>query len=122
MKILIADNFNPIVDDLINKLKILGYDDIEIANTMQDAIFKANSSTSLIISDYNLPDNNGIELLKRIRSGWESVRLVPFIILCTEKDLLKTWHAAKKYKTEMLIKGYSVEQLEYKINLALNKK
>ncbi|MGE4231712.1 MAG: response regulator [Bacteriovoracia bacterium] len=88
-----------VVDDMATMRKVvnrtlsgLGYDDIAEANdgtTAWDAISLAcqrQKPFQLIISDWNMPNMKGIELLKKVRAN-PTIRSTPFILLTAESEL-----------------------------------
>ncbi len=110
-----------IVDDFANTLFVTGF-------TIQQAgcnVFKAESGKKaldilksdiqidLIITDYNMPEMNGLQFIKEVKAYFEN-RVMPIFVLSTEtnEEIKKTAMAAgttlwirKPFKTEQLI-GY----------------
>jgi two-component system chemotaxis response regulator CheY len=74
----------------------------------------------LIISDYNMPEMDGIELLRGIR-GHATARRVPFILLTGRGDRELVVMAAKAGANNYLIKPFTAATLREKIEQVLGK-
>jgi two-component system, chemotaxis family, chemotaxis protein CheY len=108
-KILVVDDFASIRDFVCETLQRKGYETIGASNGNE--AFKLLSGTpdvDLVLTDYNMPDCTGFELLKKIKSD-ATVSRVPVIFLTTESnpDKMKAAKAAglsawikKPYRSE----------------------
>ncbi len=77
-KILIIEDEESIVKVLSKILKEKGFN-VEVAKNKREAIKKLSSQNfDIILSDYRLPDGNGIEILEFFR---EKDKITPFIII-----------------------------------------
>ncbi len=83
-----------IVDDSVSMrqmtsiiLKGAGYTVIEAVDG-NDGLEKLDSTIDLVITDYNMPNKNGIELIHDIRKGNVN-KSVPILILTTESEQSK---------------------------------
>ena len=65
-------------------LQDAGYDVVE-AKDGQDALGKLDSSVGMIITDLNMPQMDGIELIKNIR-GRAEFKFLPIVMLTTESQ------------------------------------
>ncbi|WP_243429946.1 response regulator [Acetobacter sacchari] len=74
-------------------------------------IFFSENQAHLIISDFNMPEMNGLDLLKHIRTNPKTTK-VAFIILTGEasKDLVQ--EAIKHGVNNLLAKPYTVGKLK----------
>ncbi|MGL4369171.1 MAG: response regulator [Spirochaetota bacterium] len=82
-QILIVDDSSAIRQSLRYVIEHAGYSVIEACHG-KDALAKIQPQTKLVISDINMPEMGGIEMVKTIRSGTTASRTVPIIILTTE--------------------------------------
>jgi two-component system, chemotaxis family, chemotaxis protein CheY len=85
-KILVVDDFASIRDFVCETLQRKGYETVGAANGNE--AFKLLSNTddvNLVLSDYNMPDCTGYELLKKIKSN-PSIAKVPVVFLTTESN------------------------------------
>jgi two-component system, chemotaxis family, chemotaxis protein CheY len=83
--ILVVDDFTSIRNFVCETLERKGYRTLGAANG-NDAYKVLTESTvpvNLVLTDYNMPDCSGYDLLKKIRSNPE-VKNVPVIFLTTE--------------------------------------
>ena len=68
IKILVVDDMSTMRRILKNTLKQLGYQDIEDAEDGNAALVKLRQGGfGFVVSDWNMPNMSGIELLKEIR-------------------------------------------------------
>lgn len=88
-KILIVDDSVAIRQSLLMTLKSEGYDVIEAANGVEAIELMKTNSIGLFISDVNMPEMDGITLLKKIREDQDH-KHAPVIMLTTEsgKDMI----------------------------------
>lgn len=108
-----------IVDDFENTLFVTGFTieregyNVLKADSAKKAlqIIKTTNPIDLIITDYNMPEMNGIQFIKEIKEYYKNKR-VPIFVLSTEpKDEIKraameagaTLWIRKPFKTEQLI-------------------
>lgn len=71
----------------------------------------------LVISDWNMPEESGLFLLKRVRRDPRGARL-PFIILTTNNEKEQVMEAIRAGVTAYLSKPFSLDALEKKIREA----
>ncbi|RMG00376.1 MAG: response regulator, partial [Nitrospirae bacterium] len=69
MKILVVDDFSTMRRIVKNVLKQIGYSNIDEAEDGADALNKLRSRRyDFVVSDWNMPNMDGLELLKQIRA------------------------------------------------------
>src|SRR5690349_10575538 len=86
-KILVVEDFASIRTFVCETLSRKGYDTVGAAN-MKEALTTLNEKydeISLVLTDYNMPDGTGYELLKKIKSNPASMK-IPVIFLTTESS------------------------------------
>ena len=86
-----------------------GFEVIE-ATDGADALTKMTVPIHLVISDVNMPNIDGIELVRRIR-GTAGYKYVPILILTTESHALKKQEAKAAGATGWIVKPFKQEQL-----------
>jgi two-component system, chemotaxis family, chemotaxis protein CheY len=74
----------------------------------------------LVISDYNMPVMNGLDLLRAIRSN-QALRKTPFILATGRGDKELVVMAAKAGVNNYVIKPFSTEVLRGKIEAVIGK-
>lgn len=91
-------------------LKGAGYDVIECVDG-KDALNKiGNTGVKLIITDLNMPNMNGLELIKALRAKPE-FKFMPIVFLTTESQAEKKNEAKAAGATGWIVKPFKPEQL-----------
>ena len=91
-------------------LQQAGYDVIEAVDG-QDALSKlGRSSVNMVVTDLNMPNLDGIELIKGIREGGAH-KFIPIIILSTESQEEKRQAGRLAGATGWIVKPFKPEQL-----------
>lgn len=84
--ILVIDDFASIRDFVCETLQRRGYDTISASNGNEAyKILSDRTNVDLILTDYNMPDCTGFELLKKVKANPDLVKL-PVIFLTTESN------------------------------------
>jgi len=122
-----------VVDDMVTMRKIiktqltkLGYTDITESDDGKNAVeaiksaAASNSNFDLIISDWNMPNMSGIDLLKAIRSTPELAK-TPFIMVTAEAEQKNIIEAIKQGVSNYIVKPFTPDTLQEKIKKALEK-
>ncbi len=119
-KILIVDDVKSLRDLLKAYLRRLGFQNIFEAQDGQDALEalrqaqKANMPFELVISDWNMPNMDGLNFLKHVRQSAEWKNL-PFILLTTESEKEKVLEAVKAEVSNYMIKPVDEATLREKL-------
>jgi two-component system chemotaxis response regulator CheY len=91
-------------------LKNAGYDVVEAADGT-DAMTKLGSTTvHMLITDLNMPNMDGIELIKAVRSDGGH-KFIPIIMLTTESQDAKKQEGKAAGATGWIVKPFKPEQL-----------
>ena len=117
---LIIDDFATMRKILTNFLKKLGYTNITEAENAElgwDLIQKQDFD--LVISDYNMPEMNGLELLTKIRQD-ARLQNQKFIMLTAETDRDILISTRKLHIDGYILKPFTIEVIEEKINSIFN--
>ena len=80
MKFLVVDDSATMRRIVINSLQRIGYHDTIEAEDGQDALAKFDSSVSMVITDWNMPNMTGTEFTKVLRSR-DDGRHVPILMV-----------------------------------------
>ena len=83
MKFLIVDDGATWRKAVVDTLARLGFDDTTEAENGKAALDKMDSGIDFIITDWNMPIMNGLELVKRVRSN-PAYRDVTIMMITTE--------------------------------------
>ncbi|THB62967.1 MAG: response regulator [Desulfovibrio sp.] len=90
-------------------LKKEGFEVIE-ASDGKDALTKLKGSVDMIVTDLNMPNMDGIELIKNVRAN-ASYKFIPIIMLTTESQASKKQEGKSAGATGWIVKPFKPEQL-----------
>ncbi len=115
MKILVVDDFSTMRRIIKNILKQIGFTDIDEAENGQVALSKINDNNyDLVVSDWNMPEMTGIELLKAVRTN-EAIKDTPFLMVTAEAKKENVVEAVKAGVNNYIVKPFTAEVLQEKI-------
>jgi two-component system chemotaxis response regulator CheY len=116
IKILVVDDFATMRRMIRNILKQLGYTNIEEADNGEAAMAILESrDVDLIISDWNMPQMSGLELLKAVR-GDERLKDLPFIMVTAEGQRENILEAAQNKVSQYVVKPFTADTIAAKID------
>jgi two-component system chemotaxis response regulator CheY len=122
MKLLIVDDSSMLRDMLTYALNEGGYNEVTEGIDGVDGLKKAKETQhDLLIVDYNMPNMNGIEMIKAIRK-LENYKTIPIFMLTTERSEDLKQEAKSAGATGWITKPFVPEQLLKAVNTVLNKK
>ena len=103
---------------LAKTLKELGYEVCEAANVRQalDVIAVEKAAVSLVLADWNMPEINGLELLKRLRQDPKLDSMV-FVMVTTETEMDQMAAALDAGANEYVMKPFTKDILVEKLQL-----
>ncbi len=90
-------------------LKNAGYQVIE-ASDGKDALGKLTGPVKMVITDLNMPNMDGITLIKNIRAN-PAYKFIPIIMLTTESQAAKKQDGKAAGATGWIVKPFKPEQL-----------
>lgn len=91
-------------------LKSEGYNVIEASDGLEASIKLKQTPVNLIITDLNMPNMDGIELIRNVRAGSVN-RFTPIIMLTTESQNEKKMEGRNAGATGWIVKPFKPEQL-----------
>ncbi|WP_257170848.1 response regulator [Bradyrhizobium sp. SRS-191] len=109
-KILTVDDSKTMRDMITFTLRKAGFDVAEAEDGKAAINVLGGSKFDLIITDLNMPNMDGISLIKNVRAG-SSHRTVPILILTTESDGTKKADGKAAGATGWLVKPFNPDQL-----------
>lgn len=122
IKVLVVDDFPTMRRIVKNLLKQLGFENIEEAENGEDALRKLKSGDfGLVVSDWNMPVMEGIELLRRVRSD-PQLKDIPFLMVTAEAEKEKVIEAIKAGVDNYIVKPFTGEVLKEKLEKIAQKK
>lgn len=115
IKILVVDDFKTMRRIIRNLLKELGFSNVTEAEdgSMALGLLKAEDF-DLVISDWNMPRMEGIELLKRIREI-EQLTQLPVLMITAEAKKEQVIEAAQHGVNGYIVKPFNAATLKEKI-------
>jgi len=121
IKILVVDDFATMRKVVRNLLKQVGYENIVEAEDGVTALKALKSQkVDLIISDWNMPNMTGLELLKAVRAD-EDLKTTPFLMVTAEALQDNVIAAVKAGVSNYIVKPFTAEVLNEKIRKILEK-
>lgn len=124
LKILIIEDMDHLRLQMFEDLQSLGFnkESIAQAESLASAVTEIKKRIpELIISDWNLPDGIGYDLLVKIKKT-AALAHIPFILCTTMDDINNILKAISSGASEYIVKPWNVEELKKKIEIALSKK
>lgn len=118
-KILIVDDDTQIADLLDNILRLAGFDTIVIHDSSAAMEAAESMQPDLFIFDLMMPEPNGFELCRMVRSNPRLINRPIIIITAMDTDDSKSIaHAAGA--NDYIVKPFDQQELPNRINILLN--
>ncbi len=119
MKIMLVDDSRTMRNIQKTVLAQIGHTDLIEASDGLDAMSKLQASApDLILLDWNMPNMDGLTFLKKLRETNKAVRV---IMVTTEAEKARVIEAIKAGVNNYVIKPFTPEQLNQRINETLEK-
>jgi two-component system chemotaxis response regulator CheY len=116
MKILIVDDFSTMRRIIKNILRQVGYVNIFEADDGTTALeILRKEKIQFIVSDWNMPQMSGLELLKAVRTS-EEWKDLPFLMVTAEGQKEHVIEAVKHRVNNYIVKPFTPETLMEKVN------
>jgi len=121
MKFLIVDDFSTMRRIIRNLLKELEFTNADEAEDGIAALAKLRGSNfEFVISDWNMPNMTGIELLRAIRAD-DALKHLPVLMVTAEAKKENIIAAAQAGASGYVIKPFTAAVLEEKLNKIFEK-
>ncbi|ATZ11828.1 chemotaxis response regulator CheY [Erwinia amylovora] len=121
MRFLVVDDFNTMRRIVRNLLKELGFNNVEEAEDGVDALNKLRvGEFDFVVSDWNMPNMDGLELLKTIRSDGALGKL-PVLMVTAEAKKENIIAAAQAGASGYVVKPFTAATLEEKLGKIFEK-
>jgi len=116
MKILIVDDFSTMRRIIKNLLHDLGYDNSHEADDGTTALpLLKNGSFDFLITDWNMPGMQGIDLLRAVRSD-PKLKSLPVLLVTAEARRDQIVMAAEAGVNGYIVKPFTAQTLREKID------
>ena len=121
MKVLVVDDFATMRKIVRNILKQIGFEDITEAEDGSVALRLIKSEpVGLVVSDWNMPNMSGLDLLKEIRKNPQTASL-PVFMVTAEGLKENVMEAVKAGVNNYVVKPFTAEVLQEKIETIFKK-
>ncbi len=121
MKFLVVDDFSTMRRIIRNLLKELGYANVDEAEDGVAALaLLKQGGFDFVVSDWNMPNMTGIELLRAIRAD-AAIKHLPVLMVTAEAKKENIVEAAQAGANGYVVKPFTAATLEEKLNKILNK-
>ncbi len=120
MKLLVVDDSSTMRRIIKNTLSRLGYEDvIEGEDGVQGwTALNENPEIGMLITDWNMPEMNGLELVKKVRADSRFTDL-PIIMVTTEGGKAEVITALKAGVNNYIVKPFTPQVLKEKLAAVL---
>lgn len=116
MKFLVVDDFSTMRRIVRNLLKELGFNNVEEAEDGVEALAKLRGGGfQFVISDWNMPNMTGYELLREIRSD-PGLKALPVLMVTAEARKDNIIAAAQAGASGYVVKPFTAVTLDEKLN------
>lgn len=121
LKILVVDDFSTMRRIVRNLLKELGYTNVEEAEDGVAALQKLHGGNfQFVVTDWNMPNMTGIELLRAIRAD-AALKPLPVLMITAEAKKENIIEAAQCGASGYIVKPFTAGTLEEKLNKIFEK-
>jgi len=112
-RVLVADDSSTMRKIILRSLQAVGVPGAEEAGDGQEAIdmFK-KSEYDLVLTDWNMPNKNGLEVIREIRALNTTV---PIIMVTTEAEKTRVLEAIQAGVSDYLVKPFTADTLREKL-------
>ena len=121
MKVLVVDDFATMRKIVRNILKQIGFEDITEAEDGNAALrVLKNEKIGLVVTDWNMPNMSGLELLQEIRRDGQTQN-TPVLMVTAEGLKENVMEAVKAGVNNYVVKPFTAEVLQEKIESIFKK-
>jgi two-component system, chemotaxis family, chemotaxis protein CheY len=122
IKILVVDDFPTMRRIIKNLLKDLGFENVDEAEDGVMALEKLRNAGSfdLVVSDWNMPNKDGLAMLEEIRAD-PALSALPVLMVTAEAKKENIIAAARAGASGYVVKPFTAAVLEEKLNKIFEK-
>ncbi|WP_404344475.1 chemotaxis response regulator CheY [Vreelandella aquamarina] len=121
MSFLVVDDFPTMRRIVRSLLKELGFTNVDEAEDGQDALNKLRAGNfEFVVSDWNMPNLDGLEMLKEIRQD-DALKGLPVLMVTAEAKKENIIAAAQAGANGYVVKPFTAATLEEKLNKIFEK-
>lgn len=121
LKFLVVDDFSTMCRIVRNLLKELGYTNVDEAEDGAVGLQKLKGGDfQFVVTDWNMPNMTGIELLKAIRAD-STLKHLPVLMITAEAKKENIVEAAQNGASGYIVKPFTAATLEEKLDKIFEK-
>jgi len=121
LKFLVVDDFSTMRRIVRNLLKELGLTNVEEAEDGAAALAKLREGGfDFVVSDWNMPNMDGLALLQHVRADAE-LKTLPFLMITTEAKKENIAAAAQAGASGYIVKPFTAATLQEKLDKIFEK-
>ena len=121
IKILVVDDFSTMRRIVKNVLKQLGFENLEEAEDGAQALAKLKTGGyGFVVSDWNMPNMDGLELLKEVRKD-PALKDLPMLMVTAEAEKDKVVTAIQAGVNNYVVKPFTAEVFKEKMDRIFEK-
>ncbi len=115
IKILVVDDMSTMRRIIRNILDQLGYSNVDEAENGKQALAKLKKEKfDFVITDWNMPEMDGLQLVKEIRAD-EELKSIPILMVTAEAKKENVMEALKAGVNNYIVKPFAPEVLKEKM-------
>lgn len=115
LKFLVVDDFSTMRRIVRNLLKELGFTNVQEAEDGVDALNKLrNGEFDFVVSDWNMPNMTGIDLLRNVRAD-AKLKHLPVLMITAEAKRENIIEAAQAGASGYIVKPFTAATLDEKL-------
>lgn len=115
IKVLVVDDMSTMRRIIKNVLRQIGFTDVMEAENGQEALTKLKAGGfGLVVSDWNMPGMQGIDLLRAVRADGE-LKTLPFLMVTAEAQKEHLIVAIQAGASNYVVKPFTAEVLQEKL-------
>jgi two-component system chemotaxis response regulator CheY len=119
VRLLVVDDSSTMRRIIKNSLKAIGYDDVVDAENGQGALARLESEkVDLVITDWNMPVMNGLELVIAMRAS-PTLKQMPILMVTTVAEKEEILKAMQAGVSNYVVKPFDAATLKKKIDQIL---
>jgi two-component system chemotaxis response regulator CheY len=116
-KVLVVDDMLTMRKIVMKTCKQIGFSDLTEAadgKIAWETLSAPNAGFGLVISDWNMPNCTGLDLLKRVRAD-ANLKGIPFVLLTAESEMSQVAEALKAGVDNYIVKPFTPDGLQKKL-------
>ena len=115
MKCLVVDDSATMRRIVVNALKTLGYQQVVEAGDGKEALAVCDASIEMVITDWNMPNMGGLELVKSLRANPQTAK-TPILMVTTRSVKEDILQAVEAGVNSYILKPFTPQVLKEKLD------